>query len=295
MNLQDAITEFKQHMLAENRSMKSIDSYLRELKKLLSFLSEDFHVEEITSSHLNRFINSDLSQLRHNGGKRTFGSIANTKAVINAFFKWLAASGVRTDNPAVTISVPKNHAKTPVYLTGDEVKALLKVMKETRGWQAERDYTACAVILHTGIRAAELSGLDIDDIDLHEKKLHIKKAKGGQPAVKHINGKLMKILEPFVKDRQRLDADSNALFISQWRKRLDDRQFAIRLRKWAIKAGITKSVTPHTLRHTFATILYANTKDIIAVQKALGHVYLATTQIYTHIDDQDLQNALEAL
>ena len=295
MTITEAAKQFAVHQAANGNSSKTIASYQRELRKLSYFLGPKTPIENVDNNQLNEFLTSDICELRPDGGKRTFGSIANTKAVINAFFKWLAANGIRPDNPAITISIPKNHPKTPVYLSGEEVKALLKVIKETRGWQAQRDHAACAAILHTGLRAAELSGLDIDDFDLSGKKLHIKKAKGGQPTVKHINGKLMKILEPFVKDRLRIETDSNALFISQWRRRLDDRQFAIRLRQWAKKAGITKSVTPHTLRHTFATILYAKTKDIIAVQKALGHVYLATTQIYTHIDDQDLQNALEAL
>ena len=295
MTITEAIKQFTTHQAANGNSNITITSYQRELRRLSYFIGPDTPIENIDNNQLNEFLTSDACELRPDGKKRTFSSIANTKTIINAFFKWLAASGIRNDNPAITIRIPKNHPKTPVYLSGEEVKALLKVMKETRGWQAQRDYTACAIILYTGIRAAELTGLDIDDFDRLEKKLHIKKAKGGQPAIKYINGKLFKILETFVKDRLRIDTDSNALFISQWRKRLDDRQFAIRLRQWAKKAGITKSVTPHTLRHTFASILYANTKDIIAVQKALGHVYLATTQIYTHIDDQDLQNALETL
>ena len=295
MTITETIKQFATHQAANGNSSKTITSYQRELRKLSYFLGPETPIKTIDNNQLNQFLTSDACELRPDGRKRTFGSIANTKAVINAFFKWLAANGIRTDNPAITISIPKNHPKIPVYLSGDEVKALLKVIKETRGWQALRDHAACATILHTGIRAAELSGLDIDDFDLPGKKLHIKKAKGGQPATKHINAKLMKILIPYVKDRIRFDIDTNALFISQWQRRLDDRQFAIRLRQWAKKASINKSVTPHVLRHTFATILYAKTKDIIAVQKALGHVYLATTQIYTHIDDQDLQNALEAL
>ena len=295
MTITEAAKQFATHQAANGNSNITITSYQRELRKLSYFLGPEIPIESIDNNRLNEFLTSDACELRTDGGKRTFGSIANTKAVINAFFKWLTTSGIRTDNPAITISVPKNHPKIPVYLSSEEVKALLKVLKETRGWQAQRDYTACAVILYTGIRAAELSGLDIEDFDLQGKKLRIKKAKGGQPAIKHINGKLFKILEAYVKDRRRFDVDCPALFISQWRRRLDDRTFAFRLQKWAKKAEINKTVTPHTLRHTFASILYAKTKDIIAVQKALGHAYLATTQVYTHIDDQDLQNALEAL
>ena len=295
MTITEAMKQFATYQAAEGHSSITIESYQRELRKLSYFLGPGAPIENIDNNQLNEFLTSDVCELRPDGKKRTLGSVSNTKAIINAFFKWLAAAGIRPDNPAITIRVPKVQPRMPVYLTGDEVKALLKTIKETRGWQAQRDHTACAIILYTGIRAAELSGLDIDDFDLPGKKLHIKKAKGGQPTIKYINGKLFKILEAYVKDRRRFDVDCPALFISQWRRRLDDRTFAFRLQKWAKKAEINKTVTPHTLRHTFATILYAKTKDIIAVQKALGHTYLATTQVYTHIDDQDLQNALEAL
>ena len=295
MTITEAMKQFATHQAAQGNSNITIKSYQRELRKLSYFIGPKTPIENVDNNRLNEFLTSEACELRPDGGKRSFGSIANTKAVINTFFKWLTASGIRPDNPAITIRIPKSHPKMPVYLSGAEVKTLLKTMKETRGWQAKRDHAACAVILHTGVRAAELSGLDIDDFDQINKTLHIKKAKGGHSTSKHINAKLMKILESYLKDRLRIETDSNALFISQWRRRLDDRTFAFRLLKWAKKAGITKSVTPHTLRHTFASILYAKTKDIIAVQKALGHEYITTTQIYTHIQDNELQEALEAL
>ena len=294
MNLQEALFEFRQHMLAENRSTKTIGSYQRELKRLLKFLDNDFPVEEITSSHLNRFINSDLSQLRCDGGRRSPGSIANTKAALNSFFKWLQNTGSITQNPTITIRIVKCR-NIPVHLSPEEVKALLKAMKEARGWQAERDYAATCLILHTGIRLSELTGIDVEDIDLPGNSIHLKRTKGGQPAAKHINAKLRKILHQYLNHRPAVESECPALFISQWNRRLSDRQYALRLEKWALKAGISKKVTPHVLRHTFATNLYARTKNLLAVQKALGHEYITTTQIYTHIQDEELQEALETL
>ena len=294
MTLSESIKQFKAHMTANGRSFHSINSYQRELVKLEKFLGKEIAVEEITSDMLNRFINSDLSILRHDGKPRKSGSIANTKAALNSFFKWLQNNGWISHNPTITTRIVKRR-NLPTYLSPEEVKVLLKAMKETCGWQAERDHTATCLILHTGIRLSELTGLDVDDIDLPGNQIILKRTKGGQPAAKHINARLKKVLQPFVDQRLEIETECPALFLSQWQRRLDERQFALRLRQWAIKADIAKSVTPHTLRHTFATILYARTKNILAVQKALGHVYLATTQIYTHLDDQDLQNALEAL
>jgi len=294
MTLQNAMTEFKQHMLAQSRSQKSISSYERELHRLQKFLQEDIPVEKILANQLDNFLNSDLCQVSCNGGKRKSGSIANTIAALNSFFRWLVNTGSITQNPANSIRMIKGRI-LPVYLSTEEVKSLLKVMKETRGWQAERDFTAFSVILHTGVRLSELMGIDIADIDLVGNKIQLKRTKGGQPAVKHINSKLKKILHNFFSQRLAVESNCPALFLSQWNRRLSDRQYAMRLEMWAGKAGVAKNVTPHVLRHTFATNLYARTKNLLAVQKALGHQYITTTQIYTHIPDEELQEALETL
>ena len=289
-----AIEQFKQHLLAQSRSSNTVDSYYRELNRLKKYVGEEGDLTAISSTSLDRFITSDLVQMRSDGAKRTPGSIANTKAALNSFFKWLQSSGRITQNPVISNRQVKQR-NLPVYLTPEEVKALLKAMQEIRGWQAQRDFTAISIILHTGIRLSELTGIDVDDVDLHSSKLRLKRTKGGQPAVKHINAKLKNVLEPFIQQRLVIENDCPALFLSQWNRRLSDRQYALRLDKWALKASINKRVTPHVLRHTFATNLYARTKNLIAVQKALGHEYITTTQIYTHIHDEELRDALETL
>jgi len=294
MTLQKAMSEFKQHQLAQNRSTNTIDSYQRELHRLQKFLQEDYPVEKILANQLDNFLNSDICQSCATGGIRKSASIANTKAALGAFFKWLNQSGQIAANPTVTFQIEKNQ-NLPVFLSPEEVKTLLKVMKDTRGWQAERDFAAVSIILHTGIRLAELIGIDLADIDLVDNKIKLKRTKGGNPAVKHINARLKKILQPFIDRRLAVATACPALFISQWNRRLTDRQFELRLEMWAEKAGIIKKITPHVLRHTFATNLHSKTKNLIAVQKALGHKYITTTQIYTHIQDEELQEALETL
>ena len=294
MTFAESIKQFKAHMIARGLSQNSINSYQRELKRLLKFLDAESNPAEITSNQLDRFINSDLSQLRSDGRPRKSGSIANTKAALNSFFKWLQSSGRITQNPVIAIRTVK-HRSIPVFLTNTESKSLLKTMKETRGWQAQRDFIAVNIILYTGIRLSELIGIDVEDVDLNVSKLRLKRTKGGQPAVKHINAKLKNVLEPFIQQRLVIENDCPALLLSQWKRRLSDRQFALRLDMWAKKADIIKKVTPHVLRHTFATNLYARTKNLLAVQKALGHEYITTTQIYTHLQDEELQQALETL
>ena len=288
------MAQFAAHRNAEGNSRKTIDSYQRELHRLQKFLPVGFPVEKILANQLDNFLNSDLSQLRYGGGRRKPGSIANTKAALNSFFKWLQVTGHIDHNPAITTRIVKQRS-LPTYLSPEEVKALLKMIKETRGWQAERDFAAVSILLHSGLRLSELTGLDIADIDLDENKIQVKRTKGGQPAVKHINAKLKKVLHQYLSHRLEVETECPVLFLSQWGRRLTDRQFALRLEMWSKKAGIAKKVTPHVLRHTFATSLYAKTKNLIAVQKALGHEYITTTQIYTHIQDEELHSALESL
>ena len=294
MTLSESIEQFKTHMTANSRSFHSVDSYQRELHRLQKFLPEDYPVEKILANQLDNFLNSDLSQMRIGGGKRKSGSIANTKAALNSFFKWLQSARHINHNPAITTRIVKQRS-LPTYLSPEEEKALLKALKETRGWQAERDFAAVSILLNTGIRLAELTGIDVVDVDLDKNRIQLKRTKGGQPAVKHINAKLKKILQRYLNQRLQIETGCPALFPSQWNRRLSDRQFALRLEMWASKAGIAKKVTPHVLRHTFATNLYAKTKNLLAVQKALGHEYITTTQIYTHIQDEELHSALETL
>ena len=292
MTISETIEKFRLHQQAQNRSPNTIDSYQRELGRLSRFIGDEIDPANIASGELDQFINSDLTQLRSDGKKRTPGSIANTKAILNSFFRWLQHAGHITMNPSISTRISK-HNKIPVYLSDEETKSLLKAIYETRGWQAERDYTAVSIILYTGIRLSELINIDVDDVDFNCRKLRLRRTKGGQPAFKHINAKLMKILESYIP--KKLETECPALLLSQWSRRLSDRQFALRLEMWTSKAGIAKKVTPHVLRHTFATSLYAKTKNLLAVQKALGHEYITTTQIYTHIQDEELQEALETL
>jgi len=294
MTITQAMAQFAAHRTAAGNSSKTIDSYQRELHRLRKFLPDDIPVEKILANQLDNFLNSDLSQLRYGGGKRKPGSIANTKAALNSFFKWLQVTGHIDHNPAITVRIVKQRS-LPTYLSPEEVKPLLKTIKETRGWQAERDFAAVSILLHTGLRLSELTGLDVADVDLDENKIQVKRTKGGQPAVKHINAKLKKVLNQYLIHRLEAETECPALFLSQWNRRLTDRQFALRLEMWSKKADITKKVTPHVLRHTFATTLYAKTKNLLAVQKALGHEYITTTQIYTHIQDEELHSALETL
>jgi integrase/recombinase XerC len=160
---------------------------------------------------------------------------------------------------------------------------------------ARRDRVIFELFLGTGIRIAELVNLNIDDVDLDGKHIRIT-GKGNVPQVKFLKTTLRTLLRDYLKDRKKVTApDCTAVFVSLRGTRLSARQIAQRLSIWLGKAGITKNITPHGLRHTFATHLYANTSDLLIVKRALGHRDISTTEIYTHLTDEALEDALERI
>jgi integrase/recombinase XerC len=185
--------------------------------------------------------------------------------------------------------------KPPVFLTASEKKVLLKEVKGRTGFAGMRDRVMIEVLLGTGIRIGELEALDTDDIDLDAKHLRVR-AKGNVVQVKFIKTDLRILLKRYLKERSRQSTmPCSALFLSNRGTRLCQRQIANRLAFWLKKAGIEKNLTPHGLRHTFATHLYGATSDLLVVQRALGHRDISTTQIYTHLVDGQLEDALERL
>jgi integrase/recombinase XerC len=217
------------------------------------------------------------------------------KAAVRAFFAWAVEAGVVNDNPARSIRMHRLPRKLPVFLTASEKKRLLKELKGRPDFSALRDRAMIEVLLGTGIRLGELAALDMDDIDLDAKHLRVR-AKGNVPQVKFIKTDLRTLLRRYLAERRRHGRpEMEALFLSNRDGRLCQRQIANRLAHWLRKAGIEKDLTPHGLRHTFATHLYGATNDLLVVQRALGHRDVSTTQIYTHLVDGQLEEALERL
>jgi len=149
-------------------------------------------------------------------------------------------------------------------------------------------------MLLAGIRVDALVNINVEDVNLDDKKLTIR-TKGDNTMKVFISSQLRVILKQYLKLRRKQPGESDALFLSNRLTRITTRQVSFRLKHWLNKAGITKSISPHSLRHTFATELLQKTQNLRIVQKALGHEYLETTRIYTHILDDEMEDALEML
>jgi integrase/recombinase XerC len=229
------------------------------------------------------------------GVPRAPATLHRLKAATRSLFTWADETGQVPSNPARFIKLHRLSPKPPEFLTEPEKRRLLKTLREANTPEARRDRVVFELFLGTGIRLQELVNLDLDDVNLDAKHVRIV-GKGNRPAVKFLKTDLRVLLRKYLGERRRQGSgETHALFLSNRQTRLCARQVARRLDFWLARALIPKALGPHALRHTFATHLYARTGDILIVQRALGHANLATTQVYTHLVDGQLEEAIERL
>ena len=297
LDLTGATEAFCARLSAEGRSPATIAAYRRDLAlvaRVAGELAPGIVCREVTVGLLDEVFSAG-AVTESERGPRSAASLHRMKAAVRAFFAWAAETGVVGDNPARSIRMHRLPRKLPVFLTTAEKKRLLKELKGRTDFSTLRDRAMIEVLLGTGIRLGELTALDMDDIDLDAKHLRVR-AKGNVPQVKFIKTDLRTLLRRYLAERRRHGRpEMEALFLSNRDGRLCQRQIANRLAHWLRKAGIEKELTPHGLRHTFATHLYGATNDLLVVQRALGHRDVSTTQIYTHLVDGQLEGALERL
>ncbi len=225
-------------------------------------------------------------------------------ATLRSFYKWLHKRGVIETNPMLLIRTPKQTKRLPKAMTVEEVDKLLS-MPDNRETLGARDRAILETLYSTGVRVSELVDLNRSDLDQIAQTLHIR-GKGkkerivplgshAMAAIRHY----MTLLEPdprFAGLRQRMASDPTVvvpLFINKNGGRLSSRSVRRKLDKYLVTAGLDATISPHTLRHSFATHLLENGADLRSVQELLGHQSLSTTQIYTHLSTMRLREAYQ--
>lgn len=223
------------------------------------------------------------------GRKKTTAS--RRLASLRSFFRYLHREGYIKVNPARLIPGPKLPKQLPRFLSVDEAFDLM-VKPEGGGFMAARDRAILELLYSSGLRVGELAGLDLDDINIREGVLKAR-GKGKKERVVPVGGKALDALRAYLPERALLRPASSALFLNRGGLRLTDRSVRRIVVKYSRMLAMSAKVTPHTLRHTFATHLLQSGADLRVIQELLGHSSLSTTQKYTHLDITHLMDVYD--
>ncbi len=227
----------------------------------------------------------------HNYSKAT---VARKLATLRSFFKFLNKRGLTDNNPMQVIRTPKLDKRLPKFMTEEQVTTLLNTPKDTDLLGA-RDKAMLEVIYSTGLRVSELVGLNRMDVDFNTGILKVR-GKGKKERISPISPTALTAVRKYLALRQNIVSDTEAelpLFINKHGQRLSTRSVRRKLDKYLIEAHLDPDISPHTLRHSFATHMLNHGADLRAVQELLGHQSLSTTQVYTHLTTKRLQEAYE--
>lgn len=291
--MDNTISKFLIHLTAvKGYSTNTTSSYKTDLNALLEHIKKNNLVKTGNIENWDDVDKSDLLSFVTYLKNREYSSstIARKIATIRSFFGFLISEAVIKDDPTRTLASPKTKRSLPVTLTHEEVEELLLSAKEFG--KTPKNYRSSAMLellYATGMRVSELVQLDISDVNLDDSYV-LCRGKGLKERMIPIYPKAVEILKIYLEKGRPLlglRKESNALFLNQRGDRLTRQGFWLILNKIADHAGITRKISPHSLRHSFATHLLNNGAALRYVQEMLGHASIATTQIYTHlINDQ---------
>ncbi len=295
MTLEQGLAEFLTHLgLEKNASDKTVKSYREDLSQSLTFARE-----RLKKSHVDpddwttRLLRAFVAWLHdQNYAKST---IARRLAALRSFGKYLCRGGVLTQNPAQSLRGPRQEKKLPHFLTLADIHKLLAAPPES-DWAGRRDRAMLETLYSSGIRVSELVGLDILSIDLNDGIITVR-GKGKKERLALLGPDAVRAINRWLDDRTELLKQSGketpAVFLNNKGGRLTTRSIGRLLAKHLKSAGLDPRTSPHTLRHSFATHMLDAGADIRGVQELLGHKSLATTQVYTHVTTQRLQQSYQ--
>ena len=265
----------------KNYSIHTVNNYARDIRQFLKFTRQKLNVDEGK-------IRGFLAEM--NRKKYSKNSITRKIVAVRNFYRFLMKTASIKKNPFAYILTPKEEKKLPSVLTEKEAASLLDPIGTTDFFSL-RDRVILELIYSTGIRINELVNLDTKDCDFVNGEIKVL-GKGGKQRIAPVGGVALDLLKKYTRELRNVSPES-ILFINKSNGRLTARSIERMIIKYAKAAGIEKKVTPHTLRHSFATHLLDRGADLRSVQELLGHANLSTTQIYTHLSIQKLKKEYE--
>ena len=288
--MDDYLDRFIQMLRSEKYySPHTCANYRRDLRRFANFLqSRDIPAWEQVG---HRDV-SDYAAQRHRRGRKS-RTIQRELSSLRSFYQYLIRQGLLTQNPAREASAPRPDRPLPKTSDSETLERLLTVTDDDP--LLLRDVAIFELIYSSGLRLAELVGIDLDDLDLEQRQLVVT-GKGNKTRYLPVGGKAIEAIRRWLPLRADFcrDPAESALFVSRRGQRISARNVQERLRHLIRRQGLGRHLSPHMLRHSFATHLLESSSDLRAVQELLGHANIATTQVYTHLDFQHLAQVYDA-
>ncbi len=281
---------FLEYLLVErNRSGRTLINYSHAIRRFREWLTPEKTWFQVDSEDLKDYL---YWLMRQNLSRAT---VRLNFAAIRSFFRYLSRRRGLQQNPAAGVPLPKAEKKLPVILTEAQVIELIEKPLQTPqpqqapAWTAERDTAILELFYSSGIRLSELAGLDVEDFDLHQECIRVF-GKGSKERVCPVGTAAAEAIHRY---RNAARILSGPLFIGKSRKRLSTRGITDVFSKYHALCNIPQQLSPHKLRHSFATHLLDHGADLRSVQVLLGHASLSTTQIYTHVSIERMKRVYD--
>ena len=299
-----------------NKSPNSVKEYNYDINMFLKYMMVRFKLTEETDYNNINISNFSVSTLKDISlddihafishlaidNRSKPATRARKVSTIRIFFKYLTdKEHVIDNNPAQNLETPKLEKRMPKYLSLDDSKKLLNIAADENNRNKERDFAIITLFLNCGMRLSELVGINIKDIDFEEYKMNII-GKGNKERTIYLNKACINAINDYlvVRPKEGVKVDNKhsekALFLSEQRKRISNRTVQHIVNKELLQAGLDPTkYSVHKLRHTAATLMYQyGNVDIRALQELLGHESISTTEIYTHVSNEQVRNAIES-
>lgn len=288
--MENIIVEYENYLISEKmRSKNTVDSYASDIRNYLYYLETKElldNVKFIETSHIKNYL-AYIKKLGY-----STASMSRALSSIKSFHKFLLLEGIVKNNAASSIVSPKKTKKLPVVLSVEEVLKLLNSLDSSTPINA-RNQLMVELSYATGLRVSELVNLKLSDLRMTSKMISTK-GKGEKERLIPVNDYALKLMRNYLMNsRPELlngRKDPGYVFLNAHGEHYSRQSFFIFLKKQCTLVGITKTISPHTLRHSFATHLLEAGTDLRIIQELLGHESISTTQIYTHISNKTIKN-----
>jgi integrase/recombinase XerC len=270
----------------KNASPHTISSYKRDLLQLAGYLEErKVMLRRVDNVILRGF----LAKLQENQNKKS--TVARKLAAIRSFFQFCIKKKWLEDNPAKVVATPKQEKHVPSFLSEDEMAQFLDLPQTTQPLDL-RDKAALELLYATGMRVSELAGLNLDDLNFSERLIRVR-GKGKKERLIPFGKKAEDSLTFYIRSRPQInkgEIEAKALFLNYRGERLSSRSIERIVDKYIRLTALRRKISPHSLRHSFASHLLSRGADLRVIQELLGHESLATTQKYTHLNLKQLMD-----